>query len=327
MEGQLQIADDSCLRLLEEAEAGELHALIEANRAQLARWLPWASGQGFDDSLEFIREARLQASENGGFQTAIVLNGRIVGMAGYPAVDWDNRSTRIGYWLDQAHQGRGIMTAAVRMLTDHALAVWQLNRVEIHVVTENQRSRAIPERLGFREEGTLRGAQFIDGSFLDLAVYSRLAADRSASPAQVIGLDHVQVAAPVGCEKDARGFYGDQLGLPELEKPEALRGRGGVWFACGAQQLHVGVSDDFAPALKAHPALRVRRPDLDLIAARLTAAGSTLQWDDAIPSMRRFYASDPWGNRIELVARHPLGSPLGEEDHDASSTGLSSRPD
>ncbi|HEY2335312.1 MAG TPA: VOC family protein [Solirubrobacterales bacterium] len=117
----------------------------------------------------------------------------------------------------------------------------------------------------------------------------------------IIGLDHVQVAAPIGSEADARRFYGGLLGLDELEKPEALRGRGGAWFACGAHQLHIGVTEDFSPATKAHPALLVRPADLDPIAERLTAAGSTVQWDDAIPGTRRFYTADPWGNRIELI--------------------------
>ncbi len=118
----------------------------------------------------------------------------------------------------------------------------------------------------------------------------------------VIGLDHVQVAAPPGCEGDAREFYGGSLGLPELEKPVALRSRGGVWFACGDQQLHVGVTDDFSPATKAHPALRVHDSDLDPIAERLKAAGSVVQWDDGIPGTRRFYTADPWGNRVELLS-------------------------
>jgi catechol 2,3-dioxygenase-like lactoylglutathione lyase family enzyme len=117
----------------------------------------------------------------------------------------------------------------------------------------------------------------------------------------IIGLDHIQVAAPVGSEGDARRFYGGLLGLPELEKPKALRDRGGAWFACGAHQLHVGVTQDFSPATKAHPALRVRLADLDPIAERLTAAGSPVRWDDAIPDARRFYTADPWGNRIELI--------------------------
>ena len=117
----------------------------------------------------------------------------------------------------------------------------------------------------------------------------------------IIGLDHVQVAAPAGSESAARGFYGGLLGLSELDKPEALRSRGGVWFACGDHQLHVGVTDDFSPATKARPALRVHLADLDLIAEQLTAAGSPVQWDDAIPNTRRFYTADPWGNRIELI--------------------------
>jgi ribosomal-protein-serine acetyltransferase len=107
MGGRLQITGGSYLRLLQEADAQELHALIEANRAHLARWLPWAEGQGFDETLDFIRKTRSQASENDGFQAAIVLDGGITAMAGYPGVDWGNRSTRIGYWLDAAHQGKG----------------------------------------------------------------------------------------------------------------------------------------------------------------------------------------------------------------------------
>jgi catechol 2,3-dioxygenase-like lactoylglutathione lyase family enzyme len=118
---------------------------------------------------------------------------------------------------------------------------------------------------------------------------------------QIIGLDHVQVAAPIGSESVARRFYGGLLGLSELEKPEALRDRGGVWFACGVHQLHVGVTQEFTPSVKAHPALRVPSGDLDLLAERLVVAGSTVQWDDAVPNARRFYTADPWGNRLELV--------------------------
>ncbi len=111
----------------------------------------------------------------------------------------------------------------------------------------------------------------------------------------------MQVAAPVGSEDAARRFYGGLLGLSELEKPEALRARGGVWFTCGDNQLHVGITPDFSPATKAHPALRVASSDLDRLAERLGEAGAEVQWDDAIPDVRRFYVADPWGNRIELI--------------------------
>jgi catechol 2,3-dioxygenase-like lactoylglutathione lyase family enzyme len=116
------------------------------------------------------------------------------------------------------------------------------------------------------------------------------------------GLDHVQVAAPPGCEREARSFYGELLGLPELPKPDALQG-GGVWFAAGPQELHVGVADDFAPAGKAHPGLRVDSDAaLDALAGALTTAGAAVEWDDRIPGRRRFFTSDPWGNRVELLA-------------------------
>jgi catechol 2,3-dioxygenase-like lactoylglutathione lyase family enzyme len=108
-----------------------------------------------------------------------------------------------------------------------------------------------------------------------------------------VGLDHVQVAAPAGCEDEARRFYGGVLGLPEPEKPEALRPRGGVWFACGAHQLHIGVAEEFTPAVKAHPALRFRTDDLDLLAERLAGCGSAVLWDDAVPRTRRFFTADP----------------------------------
>ncbi len=181
MGGQLQIADDSYLRLLEEADARGLHELIEANRVLLAPWLPWAAGQTFEDTLDFIRGTRSQARENEGFQAAIVTEKGIAGVIGYVSVDWGNRSTRVGYWLDEGQQGRGTMTAAVRLLVDHALTVWRLNRVEIIVATGNRRSRAIPERLGFHQEGTLRQFQLIGGRYLDCVSYSMLAADWRAA--------------------------------------------------------------------------------------------------------------------------------------------------
>ena len=118
----------------------------------------------------------------------------------------------------------------------------------------------------------------------------------------VLSLDHVQLAAPAGCEAEARRYFGQLLGLVEVEKPGPLRSRGGVWFRVGSQQLHIGVEERFVPALKAHPALRVAPGDLDALAKRLAAAGAKVQWDDALPGERRFYSEDPWGNRIELVA-------------------------
>jgi catechol 2,3-dioxygenase-like lactoylglutathione lyase family enzyme len=117
-----------------------------------------------------------------------------------------------------------------------------------------------------------------------------------------VSLDHVQIAAPAGCEAAARRFFGELLGLPEIAKPEPLRARGGAWFALAGGQLHVGVADDFEPARKAHVGLRLAPEELDALAGRLAAAGSPVTWDEALPGERRFYSEDPWGNRIEFLA-------------------------
>ncbi len=119
---------------------------------------------------------------------------------------------------------------------------------------------------------------------------------------RVTGLAHVQVAAPAGCEAAARRFYGELLGLLEVPKPPGVAASGGVWFAVGGQELHVGVDPAFLPARKAHPGLTVADGQLDALAAALGAAGHAVSWDDRIPERRRFYATDPWGNRVELTA-------------------------
>ena len=115
----------------------------------------------------------------------------------------------------------------------------------------------------------------------------------------IVGLDHVQLAMPAGEESAARRFYGEVLGLAEVPKPEALRARGGVWFAGPGFGLHLGVEADFRPARKAHPAFQVR--DVEKVAERLEVAGYSPLWDDALPGVRRFYAHDPFGNRLEFL--------------------------
>jgi len=114
----------------------------------------------------------------------------------------------------------------------------------------------------------------------------------------ITGIAHVQVAAPPGCEAQARAFYGGLLGLEELPKPAALAARGGCWFRAGAQELHIGVEEPFAPGRKAHPGLVAE--DLASLAERLREAGCDVAFDDAIPGARRFHVADPFGNRLEI---------------------------
>jgi ribosomal-protein-serine acetyltransferase len=168
------------LRLLEESDAADLYALVDGNRTYLARWLSWVDEtRGADDVLNFIRATRKQSAENKGFAVSIVEGTSIIGIIGFDSIDWTHRSTGIGYWLAEGHQGRGTMTEAVRVLVTHAFEVWKLNRVEIRAAVANVRSRAIPERLGFKEEGVLRQAERIGDRFEDLVVYSMLAREWS----------------------------------------------------------------------------------------------------------------------------------------------------
>jgi len=117
--------------------------------------------------------------------------------------------------------------------------------------------------------------------------------------ARVARIDHIQIAAPEGCESAARDFYGSVLGMKEIEKPPVLRARGGCWFECGSQQLHIGVERSFQAAKKAHPAFAVF--DLDELRKTLMDRGVTVADDDNLPGARRFYAEDPRGNRLEFV--------------------------
>lgn len=173
----LPIAPDAVLRPFKSSDAGELTEAIAVNREHLARWLPWAETHGFEDSVAYLERKRAQIEANDGFEGAIVLDGRIVGGAGFHGVDWINRSSSIGYWLAAEAVGRGLMSGAVRALLDHAFDVWELNRVIIEVVVDNVRSRAIPERLGFREEALLREAKLIRGRYEDAVLYAMLASD------------------------------------------------------------------------------------------------------------------------------------------------------
>lgn len=114
-----------------------------------------------------------------------------------------------------------------------------------------------------------------------------------------LGIDHVQVAAPAHHEVEARQFYAETLGLKEITKPDRLARNGGVWFEIGQQQLHVGVQKDFIPSQKAHPALLVE--NISDIRRHLESKGVEIVYGDELEGADRFYISDPFGNRIEII--------------------------
>jgi ribosomal-protein-serine acetyltransferase len=160
-----------CLR-----DARSLFALVDANRDRLRRWLPWPeSNLSVQDSRAYILRVRAQARAGMALPFGLWWKEELVGIAGFVWLDPANHSGGIGYWLAREAEGHGLMTAAVSALARHGFYVLKLNRVEIRAGVRNRRSRAIPERLGFHHEGTLRQAERLAGRYVDHAVYGMLA--------------------------------------------------------------------------------------------------------------------------------------------------------
>ncbi|UVI31954.1 VOC family protein [Paenibacillus spongiae] len=116
---------------------------------------------------------------------------------------------------------------------------------------------------------------------------------------QYHGLDHVQLAAPAQSESQARTFYTGILNMPEIEKPEKLKSRGGVWFQCGNHQVHIGIQNNFTAARKAHPAFRVE--GLSELRTLLIQRGIEVRDDKEREGIERFFIDDPFGNRLEFI--------------------------
>jgi catechol 2,3-dioxygenase-like lactoylglutathione lyase family enzyme len=119
----------------------------------------------------------------------------------------------------------------------------------------------------------------------------------------ILGIEHVQVAIPVGGEARARTFYAGILGFVEVEKPVAMAKRNSIWFTAGSVSLHLGLEPDFHPAKRAHPALVV--DNMDQILAACQRAAITVKPDVSFNGFRRVHLFDPFGNRLELMEPSP----------------------
>lgn len=172
---QIAVDDGVLLRPLRLEDAEPCYFLVEANRERLGQWLPWVpSIQSAADEASFIRAGHGQLEAGTGLSCAIVVDRAVAGTIG-ASIKADSRAAEIGYWIADGYEGRGIVTRAARALTTFLVTDLDLHRVVIRAATENARSRAIPERLGFTHEGTQRHAEILNGDFFDLEVYSMLA--------------------------------------------------------------------------------------------------------------------------------------------------------
>ncbi len=164
------------LDLMEEVHAQELFRLVEANRPYLRAWLPWLdTQQSVVDSLQFIRLTRDQFKQHESMTVGIWYRDALSGVIGYHRFDWMNRASMIGYWLAADRQGKGIVTEACREMVNYGFSHLGLHRIEIKCATGNRKSCAIPERLGFVNEGITRQGEWLYDRYVDLVVYSMLA--------------------------------------------------------------------------------------------------------------------------------------------------------
>lgn len=164
------------LKLIELKDGERIFELTNTSREYLQEWLPWLQVTiKLDDTMAYIKGCLKGYSENKSMTTVILYDGEIIGVAGYNQLNWSNKTAYIGYWLGEEFQGKGIMTKVAKALTDYALAELHFNKVEIRAAVGNNKSRSIPEKLGFVNEGSIRQAEWLYDHYVDHVVYGILA--------------------------------------------------------------------------------------------------------------------------------------------------------
>lgn len=174
------VRDGLELGLLEEHHAEDLYAAVDMNREYLKQWLPWVEvTQCPNDTQQFIRTTAMEFASRSSIVTGIWWDSSLVGTIGLHKIDWLNRRGEIGYWIVEPAQGNGLVSSCVKAMLRYAFHNLALNRVEIRCAVGNGRSCAVPERLGFCFEGISRDGQWLNGKFVDLRIYAKLARDSS----------------------------------------------------------------------------------------------------------------------------------------------------
>lgn len=176
----LEINKDLNLRSFEETDAKEFYQLTIQSKSYLRKWLGWLDNiNTIEDTVTSIQSRLKEPLESNGLQInfAIIFEGKIVGTIGLNKIDKRNNIGKIGYWLGEEYQGRGIMTEAFQKIVDYGFNTLQLNRIEVRVAERNHQSRAIPIRFEFQEEGILREAEWLYDHYVDHVLYSLLSSE------------------------------------------------------------------------------------------------------------------------------------------------------
>ncbi|MBM7578153.1 GNAT family N-acetyltransferase [Jeotgalibacillus terrae] len=164
------------LGLLQPHHAGDVYSLVESNREHLKEWLGWVNHiKSKDDYSETIIPLWLkQFADHNGFNSGIFYEGKLVGMVSLHFINWKTKHTSVGYYLSKQYEGKGIISLCIKSICEHAFCDLGLNKVEVQCAEANSRSRNVPERLGFKQEGINRDAEFINGHYNNIVTYSML---------------------------------------------------------------------------------------------------------------------------------------------------------
>ncbi len=166
------------IQSVEGLSGDELFKVLDANRVHVGQWHPWVNAlHSVEDTEKLIVAWRAVNASQHGLFNGVWLAGQLVGMVNYAFIDGINRWAAMSYWLDEGHQRRGIITSCCRVLIGHGFDTLNLNRITIECAVENARSRAIPERLGFKEEGILQQIEWLGDHYVDHAIYGLLKAN------------------------------------------------------------------------------------------------------------------------------------------------------
>ena len=178
----IPVREDLELRLRTEADVEAFFKVTDKNRTYLRQWLPWVDAtKTADDTRKYIQSSISKFEKKESVDLGIWYEGQWIGSIGFHYWDKANRKDTIGYWLAEDFQGKGIVTDAVRALIKYGFEEMNLNRIEILCAVENTRSRAIPERLGFKNEGVTRQCEWLYDHFVDSVTYSLLVSEWKSS--------------------------------------------------------------------------------------------------------------------------------------------------
>ncbi|MEK4227990.1 GNAT family N-acetyltransferase [Solibacillus sp. FSL H8-0538] len=173
-----QIDEELSLKLVTTHDTEEIYDMIDGSRVHLREWLGWLDTTIGPEITRQFTELNLQRfAKNEALDTAIVYKGKIVGKIGFNSINWSNKTAQIGYMLAEGAQGKGIMTRSVKAMTAIAFEHYGLHKVEIHVAEGNVKSRAIPARIGYTQEGMIRSAEWLYDHYVDHIVYGMLRKD------------------------------------------------------------------------------------------------------------------------------------------------------